>query len=47
MHARKKGLEMGSVYALIEAMKEIFARCHEKTAVQVCTLMIIACNCNY
>jgi hypothetical protein len=32
---------MGSVQAWIEAMKDVFARGHEKTAVQVCTLMNI------
>ncbi len=41
MHARKKGPEPGSVYTQSEAMKDIFARCHEKTAVQVCTLTIM------
>jgi hypothetical protein len=41
MHARKKGPEMGSVYARNEAMKDVFARCHEKTAVQVFTLTIM------
>jgi hypothetical protein len=46
MHACKKGPEMGSVYAWIEAMKDVFARCHEKTAVQVCTVMIIDVTVN-
>jgi hypothetical protein len=32
---------MGTVHAWNEAMKDIFARCHEKTAVQVCTLTIM------
>ncbi len=41
MHARKKGPEMGSVHARNEAMKDVFVRCHEKTAVQVCTLTIM------
>jgi hypothetical protein len=41
MHARKKGPEPGSVYTQSEAMKDIFARCHKKTDVQVCTLTII------
>ncbi len=39
--APKKGPEMGSVYAQIEAMNDVYARCHEKTDVQVCTLMIL------
>ncbi len=43
MHARKEGPERGSVHARNEAMKDIFARCHEKTAVQVCTLTIMHC----
>jgi hypothetical protein len=30
MHAHKKGPEMGSVHAWNEAMKEVFARRHEK-----------------
>jgi hypothetical protein len=37
---------MGSVYARTEAMKDVFARCHEKTAVQVCTLMILLVTVN-
>ncbi len=41
MHARKKWPEVGSVHARNEAMKDVFARCHEKTAVQVCTLTIM------
>ncbi len=41
MHARKKGPELGSVHAQSEAMKDVFARCHKKTAVQVCTLTIM------
>jgi hypothetical protein len=41
MHARKKGAELGSVHAQSEAMKDIFVRCHKKTAVQVCTSTII------
>jgi hypothetical protein len=44
MHARKKGPELGSVYAQSEAMKDVFARCHKKTAVQVYTLTIMH-NC--
>jgi hypothetical protein len=43
MHARKEGPERGSVHARNEAMKDIFARCQEKTAVQVCTLTIMHC----
>ncbi len=41
MHAHKKGPELGSVYTQSEAMKDIFARCHKKTAVQVGTLTIV------
>jgi hypothetical protein len=41
MYARKKELELGSVHAQSEAMKDVFARCHKKTAVQVCTLTIM------
>ncbi len=41
MHARKKRPELGSVYAQSEAMKDVLARCHKKTAVQVCTLTIM------
>jgi hypothetical protein len=43
MHARKKGPERGSVYTPNEAMKDILARCHKKTDVQVCTLTIMHC----
>jgi hypothetical protein len=43
MHAHKKGLEMSLVHARNEAMKDVFARCHEKNAVQVCTLPIKHC----
>jgi hypothetical protein len=43
MHAHKERPEWGSVYAQNEAMKDVIARCHEKTAVQVCTLAIIYC----
>jgi hypothetical protein len=32
---------MGSVHAQNEPMKDEFSRCHEKTAVQVCTLTIM------
>jgi hypothetical protein len=32
---------MGSVYAQNEAMKDELARCHKKTAVQVCTLTVM------
>ncbi len=41
MHARKKGPEQGSEYTQSEAMKDVFARCHKKTDVQVCTLIIV------
>jgi hypothetical protein len=43
MHARKERPEWASVYARNEAMKDILARCHKKTAVQVCTLTILHC----
>ncbi len=43
MHARKKGPEPGSVYTQNEAMKDILARCHKKTDVQVCTLTLMYC----
>jgi hypothetical protein len=43
MHARKKGPELGSVYTQNEAMKDVLARCHKKTDVQVCTLTIMHC----
>jgi hypothetical protein len=43
MHARKKGPEQGSVYTQNEAMKDVLARCHKKTDVQVCTLTIMHC----
>jgi hypothetical protein len=41
MHAHKERSEWGSVYARNEAMKDVFARCLKKTAVQVCTLITI------
>ncbi len=41
MHTHKKGPEMGLVHAQSEAMKDVFTRCHKKTAVQVCTLTIM------
>jgi hypothetical protein len=37
----QEGAGAGSVYAQNEVMKDEFARCHKKTAVQVCTLTII------
>ncbi len=40
MHAYGVRPEWGSVKAQNEAMKEVFARCPEKTAVQVCIIMI-------
>ncbi len=43
MHAHKKGPEPGSVYTQNEAMKDVLARCHKKTDVQVCTLTIRPC----
>ncbi len=44
MHAHKERPEWGSVYAQNEAMKDVLARCHKKTAVQVCTLTIMHCH---
>ncbi len=44
MHARKERPEWSSVYAQNEAMKDVLARCHKKTAIQVCTLIIIHCH---
>ncbi len=41
MHARKKGPELGSVYAQNQAMKDVFTRCHTKTAVQVCKMIVV------
>ncbi len=43
MHVRKKGPEPGSVYTENEAMKDVLARCHKKTDVQVCALTIMHC----
>ncbi len=43
MHAREERPEWGSVHAWNEAMKDVFARCHKKTAVQVSTLTIMHC----
>jgi hypothetical protein len=43
MHARKKGPAPGSVYTQNEAMKDVPAKCHKKTDVQVCTLTIMHC----
>ncbi len=43
MHAHEERPEWGSVHAWNEAMKDVFARCYEKTAVQVCTLTIMHC----
>ncbi len=40
MRARKKGPEPGSVYTQNEAMKDVLARCHKKTDVQVCTVTL-------
>jgi hypothetical protein len=41
MHARKKGTEPGSLYTQNEAMKDVLARCHKRTDVQVCTLTVM------
>ncbi len=43
MHACKKGPEPGSVHTQNEAMKDVLARCHKKTDVQVCTLTNMHC----
>jgi hypothetical protein len=40
MHARKKGPEMGSVHARIEAMKDVFVRCHEKYIDDYCFVTV-------
>jgi hypothetical protein len=37
MHAEREKPEWGSVQAWNEAMKDAFARCFKKMAVQVCT----------
>jgi hypothetical protein len=34
--------EWGSVQAWNEAMKDVFARCFKKMAVQVCTVIIVS-----
>jgi hypothetical protein len=44
MNAHEGRPEWGSVYAQKEAMKDALARCHKKTAIQVCTLTIIHCR---
>ncbi len=41
MHAQRERPEWGSVQAWNEAMKDVFARCFKKMAVQVCTVIII------
>jgi hypothetical protein len=41
MHAHRVRPEWGSVYAQNEAMKDVFARCFKKTAVQVCIVIIM------
>jgi hypothetical protein len=41
MHAHWLRSEWGSVYARNEAIKDVFARCFKKTAVQVCTVIIM------
>jgi hypothetical protein len=43
MHAHRERPVWGSVLARKEAMKDVFARCFKKTAVQECTVII--CNC--
>ncbi len=47
MHARKKGPELGSVYAQSETMKDVFARCHKKTAVYIDFYELLSRNCKY
>jgi hypothetical protein len=47
MHAQRERLERDSVQAWNEAMKDIFARCSKKMAVQVCTVIVkysFSCN---
>ncbi len=42
-----KGARDGSVvYSRIKARKDVFARCYKKTAVHVCTLMILLVTVN-
>jgi hypothetical protein len=43
MHAHKERPEGFSVHTRNEAMKNVFARCHEKTAVLVCIMTIMHC----
>ncbi len=40
MHAHRERLEWGWVWAWNEAMKDVFARCLKKIAVQVCIVII-------
>jgi hypothetical protein len=40
MHAHRERPEWSSVKAWNEAMKDVFARCFKKIAVQVCTVII-------
>jgi hypothetical protein len=41
MYAHRERPEWGSVQAWNEAMKDVFARCFKKIAVQECTVIII------
>jgi hypothetical protein len=41
MHAQRGRPEWGKVQAWNKAMKDVFARCFKKMAVQVCTVIII------
>ncbi len=43
MRAHRERPAWDSVYAWKEAMKDIFARCFKKTAVQVCTVIYALC----
>jgi hypothetical protein len=42
MHAHKERPEWGSVQASNEAMKDVFARCFKKIAIQVFTVILYA-----
>jgi hypothetical protein len=41
MHAQRERPYRDSVQAWNEAMKEVFARCFKKMAVEVCTAIIV------
>jgi hypothetical protein len=47
MHAQRERPERNSVQAWNKAMKDVFARCSKKMAVQVCTVIIVCSfSCN-